>query len=424
MQPSGLNRAAEIANPCAFAGSQGKGGMRTGLIAAQSRTAAGDLRAQLRLAGRSVLAWQVDLLRRVGAERIICLCDAATGDILPLQHQIEATGGSFHALKGFAALPALVRAEDELIVLCEGLVPDPDLMAAHLVHGGVLTKGVLCLPEDHPLAKAYPTTFERIDATRHWAGLLVMRGAPVQYLADFPADADAVSVLLRLALQAGTPCRGVPMQDVSAATWLFADDEAAARGHEAALIAAAAPAQDWRAPLSALAAGVVRIAGARWIGEGARASVALALTALIGGVISAAFGLGSIGLALAALGAFTAKISAGFSSMTARLRRCESDPFASRALEGAVDLSAALVLWFALSPWPGLAPLAICGPLTIGLARLAERDGRGVLSVIASDRASLLIVLVFAAIFGLVAPMIAALAAAVLAALLLYPRKN
>ncbi len=398
--------------------------MRTGLIAAQSRTAAGGLRADLRLAGRSVLAWQVDLLRSLCAERIICLCDDASAEILPLQHQIEAAGGSFHVLKGFAALPALVRAEDELIVLCDGLVPDPDLVVAHLAQGGTLTKGVLCLSEEHSLARAHPTAFERVDAARHWAGLLVMRGAPVQYLADFPADADAVSVLLRLALQAGTPCQTLPTEDVSAATWLLADGEAAVRGHEAAMIAAAAPAQDWRAPLSALAAGGVRIADPRWIGEGARAGGAVALLALLGGVIAAGWGAGAIGLALVALGAFSVAIATGFSSMLARLRRSQSDPFASRALKGTVDLCAALAAWFALSPWPDTAPLAICGPLTIGLARLAEREDRGALSIIASDRASLLIVLALGAALGLAAPVIAALAALLLGALLLKLRPN
>lgn len=398
--------------------------MRTGLIAAQSRTAAGDLRAHLRLAGRSVLAWQVDLLRSMGAERIICLCDDATGEILPMQHEVEAAGGSFHALKGFAALPALVRAEDELIVLRDGLVPDPDLVAAHITQDGSLTKGVLCLSEEHPLAKAHPTAFERIDAARHWAGLLVMRGAQVQHLADFPADADAVSVLLRLALQAGTPCQTLSADKVGAETWLLADGEATMRGYEAVLIAAAAPAPDWRAPLSALAASVVRIAAPGWIGRGARASAALTLSALLSGVIVAGWGAGAIGLALVAVGALGAEISAGFSRMSARLRRSESNYFARPALMGAVDLSAALAAWFALSPWPEIAPLAICGPLAIGLSRLAERDDRGALSIVASDRASLLIVLALGAALGLAAPVIAALATVSLGALLLKPRPN
>jgi hypothetical protein len=68
--------------------------------------------------------------------------------------------------------------------------------------------------------------------------------------------------------------------------------------------------------------------------------------------------------------------------------------------------------------------LAICGPLTIGLARLAEREDRGALSIIASDRASLLIVLALGAALGLAAPVIAALAALLLGALLLKLRPN
>jgi len=106
--------------------------MRTGLIAAVTRTATGELRAELPVAGRSVLAWQVALMRDLGVERILCLCEDVRGEVLRLQHDVEAGGGAFHALKGFAALPALVRAEDDLIILRDGLVPDP-LMARSLV---------------------------------------------------------------------------------------------------------------------------------------------------------------------------------------------------------------------------------------------------------------------------------------------------
>jgi hypothetical protein len=199
--------------------------MRTGLIAALNVTAMGERRAFLRFAGRSVLAWQVDLMRRMGAERIICLCDGAAEEILPLQHQVEADGGSFHVLNGFTALPALVRAEDELIVMRDGLVPDPAIASALVLQDAPLGKGVLSLSEDHPLVIAHPSEFERIDAARHWAGMLIMRGAPVQELADFPADADAVAVLLRLALQAGTPCRTLSTEEVTEMTLLVADSE-------------------------------------------------------------------------------------------------------------------------------------------------------------------------------------------------------
>lgn len=113
--------------------------MRTGLIAALARTEEGTLRADLPLAGRSVLAWQVALLREFGAERIICLCEGTAGEVLRLQHEVESASAAFHALNGFAALPALVRAEDELIILRDGLVPD--LALAREMIGGRAMKG-------------------------------------------------------------------------------------------------------------------------------------------------------------------------------------------------------------------------------------------------------------------------------------------
>jgi hypothetical protein len=398
--------------------------MRTGLIAAQCRTPTGELRAQLPLAGRSVLAWQVALLRRLGAERIICLCDGPMGDVLQLQHAVEASGGSFHALQSFAALPALVRAEDELIVLRDGLVPDVAL-ASNLVSPKTgQSKAVLCLPSDHPLALAHPDTFERIDAERHWAGLLMMRGAPVQQLAEFPTDADAVSVLLRLALQAGTPCQILTADQVTDTTWLLSESVDAARRNEAALIYHAAPPSDWRAPLSALAAGIVRKTATYGMEEGHRIAAAMALLTILSGVMIAAWGAGTGGLIFAALGAFAGQIAAGFATMDARLRQIEAKASRSSVLRGGVDIGAAVTAWFVLSTWPDFYPLAVCGPIVIGLARLVETDRTGPVRVIASDRASLLLALALAAGLGHATLVTAMLSAVLIAALLLKPRKN
>lgn len=215
--------------------------MRIGLIAAVTRTGAGDLRAELPLAGRSVLGWQVDMLRMLGAERVLCLTESATGEVLRLQHEVERAGGAFHALQGFSAIPALVRAEDELIILRDGLVPDPALIATLAADGLRGTRMVATIPDDHPLAVARPQDFERIDATRHWAGVLVMRGAPVQQLADFPPDSDPVSVLLRLALQAGTPCRDLAPEEVASERWLLADSAHTVTAHERAMLSKVAP---------------------------------------------------------------------------------------------------------------------------------------------------------------------------------------
>lgn len=398
--------------------------MRIGLVAALRRSEEGALRAELPLAGRSVLAWQVALLQSLGVERVLCLAERTGGAILDLQHTVEAGGASFHALSGFAALPALVRAEDDLVILADGLVPDPAVVHALLGGEGTLHRAVATLPADHPLAAAHPEDFERIDAADHWAGVLAMRGAPVQQLADFPGDADAISLLLRIALQTGTPRRALAARELMPESWLLAGDAAAVEKHETALIARAAPSTDRRAPLSALAARVVRALAPDGLAQGGPVAGALAVVLLLGGVAAAALGPAAAGLVAAGLGAFAAQVSLGFRALAARLRR-EVGPGRSHALAGAaVDALAALAAWFALSPLGAWQPLAMLGPVVIGLARLAAREGEGWVAALASDRASLLLLLALAAAFGWLPEMAACLAVGLLAALLLRRKET
>lgn len=393
--------------------------MRTGLIAAVARTDAGTLRAELRMAGQSVLAWQVDLLRVLGVDRVLCLCESPDREVLRLQHAVEANGAAFHALNGFAAIPALVRAEDDLIILRDGIVPGPAILESLILGDDGLHRTVLCLPEGHSLAAAYPDVFERIDAARQWAGVLAMRGAPAQQLADFPADADAMSVLLRLALQAGTPCEVLPAKSAAPDALLLADDALAVARQERAMIAAAAPKADGRAPMAALATTLVRRIVPRGLDRGAMIAAALALCLALGGVSTAAFGLASVGLGLAGIAAFAARISADFALVSARLRRrAEPERFGS-AIDAVNDGLAALTIWFALSPWSQWMPLAICGPLIIGLLRLAARQAAGVWARMAADRSSHLLVLALAAALGILPETSAVIAAIVTAVLLL-----
>lgn len=394
--------------------------MRIGLISALRRSLDGTPRAELTLAGRSVLAWQVALLQALGAERVICLTDNAAGPaILPMQHNVEAGGAAFHVLKGFAALPALVRAEDDLVIIADGLVPDPAVVRALLGGEGALRRVVAAIPADHALAADYPEDFERIDASRHWAGVLAMRGAAVQHLSDFPEDADAVSLLLRLALQAGTPCSDLAPRELVPESWLLADSGEAVGRHQQALITQAAASTDWRAPLNAVAGRLVRALAPRGLEQGGLVAGSAALVLLLGGVMAAAFGPPVAGLILAGMGAFAARVSLDFSALSARLRRAEDSGRSAAVLAGAVDVLAGLALWFAFSPWPEWQPLAVLGLLVIGLARLAARTGDGALAALASDRASLLLALALTAAFGVLPTASACLALGLLSALLL-----
>ena len=395
--------------------------MRIGLMAALRRSDDGRPRAALSLAGRPVLAWQAGLLEALGVERVLCLVDGPSPELLAVQHDLESRGIGFHALQSFAALPALVRAEDDLIIVADGLVPDPEAVHAALGEPGGWRRAVAAFPADHPLAAPHADDFERIDAARRWAGVLAMRGAPVQQLADFPPDSDAISLLLRLALQTGAPCHDLAVGEIAEGRWLLAEDTARLREVERAMIARAAPRPDWRAPLAGLAALVVRTLAPRGLAQGATLASGIALVVLLAGVMTSAFGPAATGLALAGLGAFAGQVAAGQSALVAGLqprgagRRLRRTP----ALALAVDALAALCLWFALAPWPQWQPLAVLGPMVIGLARLAARGEDSALAMAAGDRAALLLALAVAAALGVLSETLGCLALGVLAALLL-----
>lgn len=394
--------------------------MRIGLIAMLRTGEDGALRGGLMLAGRSVLAWQAALLCSLGAERILCLVeDPAAVDVIALQHELEARGVAFHALKGFAAIPALVRAEDDLIVLLDGLIPDPAVARALLGGEGSPIRAVATLPSDHPLAVTRPDDFERIDAARHWGGILAMRGAPVQQLGEFPADADAIPVLLRLALQAGTPTQDLTARELIPQSWMLAESAAAIAVHEHSLIARAARAPDWRAPGLALAAVAARKAAEAGVGQGGVVAGGASLVLLLVGVMAAAFGFPATGLATAGLGVLSAEFARAMGSITARLRREETDAQSPAVLTGAADVLSGIVLWFALAPWPHWQPLAVLGPVVVALARLYGAGGEGALAAAARDRAGLLVVLALAAGLDWLPEVLACLALGLLAALLL-----
>lgn len=395
--------------------------MRIGLISALRRSEDAGLRAVLPLAGRSVLAWQATLLGSLGVGQIICLIDTATAceEVLKLQHALEAGGTAFHALKNFASIPALVRADDNLVILADGLLPDPAIVRVILGGEGALACAVATIPADHQLAAEHPEDFERIDAARCWAGVLAMRGAPVQQLAGMPADADAISVVLRLALQAGTPGRDITNRDLLPENWLLAVSNAALAKHETGLVARAASPADWRAPGMALASALVRALSPRGLAQGALMAGGLGLALLLGAVLSAAFGSAAVALTMAGLGAFAAQVTLEFTRIASRLQRNEPKARASAVLGVVVDIIASLTLWFSLAPWPAWEPLAALGPSVVGLARIVARASDSPLAPSAPDRASLLLLLAAAAMFGWLPEAISCLALGLLTALLL-----
>lgn len=224
-------------------------------------------------------------------------------------------------------------------------------------------------------------------------------------------------MLLRLALQAGTP--GCVLAPITAEAWLLADSNRAVELHEQVLFTKSVPIADWRAPLASLAALLVRSIAPHGLTQGALIAAVAALVLLLSGTVAAALGVGAVGLAMAATGAFAARVSSAYAGLASRLRRQSEVSPSGAALALVVDVVAALAVWFALAPWPDWTPLALCGPLAVGLARLAQRASDTALAAIASDRTSHLLLLALATSLGFLPEAVALLALVLLTALLL-----
>ena len=164
-----------------------------------------------RFAGKSVLAHQLDCAAHLGCERILCLAAGLGPDLGAAKAHAENLGLRFKVVESPVRVQALVTAQDEVILIADGILPDRAALIEHLAGA----PAVLAFPEDPALEHG----FERLDATRAWSGALRTRGDTVARLADLPPDCDIASALLRLALQSGARVIELDSTLLSEGTW-------------------------------------------------------------------------------------------------------------------------------------------------------------------------------------------------------------
>jgi len=191
--------------------------VRIALIAMLERTAddVGGLRASMRLAGKSLVQRQLDFAFSLGCEKVACLAPGSGPDVQAARRYAEQAGARFAVISGARHLLGQVSAQDEVLVLADGLLP-AEAEAAAMLTGPV----VLTLPAD----SACPAGFERIDLNLAWAGAMIVSGTMVERLSDLPPDIDPVSALLRIALQSRIRTAGVPETALRDQTWLIAKE--------------------------------------------------------------------------------------------------------------------------------------------------------------------------------------------------------
>lgn len=371
--------------------------MRTALISLAGQPRAISGAALLALGGKTLAHRQLDFALALGCEGVIVLGDGASAEAINLRHVAEAAGARFRTIKNSHGLLAAVRADDELLVLAPGLLPEaPEAVEA-------LSKGRRVLV--FPAGPAIAAGFERIDLNRAWAGALVVGGAQVERLSELPPDIVPASALVRIAMQANVPERPLSEELLANGSWKMFEEGADQVASERAWIERHAPVARTLAPTRWLARLASRAIAARALAAPhAVAGIVLAtLAALAGAVLAVSHGWAAVGFGLVAVGALLAQGGAEL----ARLRRL---PF------GGAGRSTAL---HSALPWLVDAAIFACVVLAIegswlhrlfpplvllGMLYAVRSGGRIDWAAVVSDRGALALGLAVASGFDLLEP--------------------
>lgn len=337
--------------------------MRSALLSTLELTSEGGPRAFEQLGGRSLIAWQVDMARELGCTRIICLAESNIGPIKELRDSVEGEGLQFQLISGPLALVGLLSADQELVVIADGLVIDRERLSVTLGE----RRGVVALPAEEGIAAG----FERIDAEHAWGGVLVARARIAEQLAEMPPDSDTISLLLRLALQSGATLVPVSVDALESGEWLLVRDASELAKREEILLDRSLDSAVWSAPGTALS-----IRAARALAPDAIVRGPL-FASIIGGLgLAGAIGVAQAGMAFAALLVFAASVFAfnlgrALASLKARLHGIGRASRRSGMLGYVLDLAFVALLSLPFEPQT-LAQRIFLPIVFVGLLRLGE----------------------------------------------------
>ncbi len=353
-------------------------------------------RAFLTVAGRTIARHQLDLALALECRRIVCLARPGGPPLDELQDSAERAGARFNVIGSGQRLVGLVGADDELLVLADGLLVEP-ASAVKLLEPGqaVLTQAI-----EHAL----PAGFERLDINRGTAGIMLAPGKLVSRLAELPDDYDPVSALTRIALQSGVAMREIPDAVRADDRWMLVRSEADALRLDSEWIALNLGDERDATPSRLLARGMIRLFGPALLSGGSRMPA-------VGAGVLLLMALGAIGLGAAASGFVLVALSVLSAQTALMLMRVEQGSLQPGGIVAALTATlmgltdAALVVLIA---WPAprfsAATLVdgVFAPLTlVGLLRLVPRLYESRTARWLHDRALVALLLAVAAVSGL-----------------------
>lgn len=371
---------------------------------------AGERPAFRRFAGKSVLSHQIDCAAHLGCDRIICLSGGLGPDLGAARAYAERAGIRFDVVDTILRLAAMVTADDEVIVLADGVLPDRTALVETLND----RSAVLAFPAELALERG----FERLDAARAWSGALRMRGDGVARLVDLPADCDLPSSLLRIALQSGVRVVELDPARLADETWQRRVDRQTGGAAERRWIAR----QVHPAPYVALGNALTDRMALRWAqdADAGRWSRAPHSAAALAAVFALLAGLASwplAGLALLLVASLALEVATVFERVETLGAPPQKPP-----------LALPLAGWLRDGLWVGLSALLIAAepawlkvflPLVLLiLLRLGAATARAPLPAVYRDRIVLVALLLGAASQGWMAVMVPLLTLLTLAGLI------
>ncbi len=362
------------------------------------------------LAGARLVERQLDIALSAGCETIACLANAVGREVIDLQHRAEAAGARFIAVRDPRKLSGLVTANDELLVLAPGILPEEDPVLRHLSKPCILV-----FPEEPAISRGY----ERVDAQFAWAGALLTRGNAVENLAQLPGDIDAPSALLRIALQSGVRTHPLEVRLLEEHAWLRDPSPEELATRERSWVSGHADVAPFTAPGLAIAERMgVRLAQDTM---GGRLPRILALSTVLAGVMALALAIA--GWLLPAFGAVA--VAALLFAMEEVVRRVSNAgqvrPRVPSLIQAITILfDPLLVILIALSSPEDTGWLRLFVPAVLfGLLHLGERLSMARWRRSYADRVVLTALLIPAAFLGVIQPLVAVLSVAVLITLFL-----
>jgi hypothetical protein len=298
----------------------------------------------------------------------------------------------FHAIGGPLQLVGLVSADQELVVLGDGVIYDREYLAESFPNA----RGVAVVP-------AYvgvDAGFERVDAQYAWGGLFIARGQIVEQLAEMPADSDTISLLLRIALQAGTKPVTIDADRLEDGSLLKASSQSVIENREKVLLDRSSHRGSWLGPGNALAQIGARKLATNWISRGPALSFSAAITALIVAAGLTFYSLPFWALIALLSAALAGSFSVALFSLKAKLLGSDRPKHLSISFNVLLDLSIIASIVLPLSY--GWEQRLFLAAILLGSWRLAQLISTEKLESFWQDRSILIGILIGSALLGII----------------------